>query len=46
MCFILGVAARLLAVSVLTGMGQPYTIQWMEIVLIDLRAQTWEGATL
>ena len=42
-CFVLGVAARLLAVSVLTRVGQLCNIQWTAIALIDLRARIRVG---
>jgi hypothetical protein len=43
MCFLLGVAARLLAVSVLTRVGGPCTIPRTRIALVDLRARSWPG---
>ncbi|KAJ1468960.1 ankyrin repeat-containing domain protein, partial [Baffinella frigidus] len=44
MCFLLGVAARLLAVSVLTRVGEPCTVPRTRIALVDPRARSWAGA--
>jgi hypothetical protein len=43
MFFLLGVAARLLAVSVLMRVGGPCTIPRTRIALVDLRARRWAG---
>jgi hypothetical protein len=45
MFFLLGVAARLLAVSVLTRVGGPCNVPRTRIALVDLRARSWAGAS-